>query len=382
MHLPDYRGGSIVNLMASIVTGLGGEERIYPPLRALDPRGLTSRNVVLLVIDGLGHDYLLERGAGGTLAQHLEARITSVFPSTTASAITTFLTGTAPQQHGLTGWFMHFRELGAVIAVLPFRPRHGGGPPAVSVQALLEHVPVFDRVPVSSYVVAPQEIAHSAFNTAHLGRAGLRPYATLDGMFQAIERVVRAPGDRRYAYAYWPELDRLAHEHGIASRETAAHLARLDAAFDEFLGAIAGTDTTVIVTADHGFVDAAADEAVELEAHPELARMLRLPLCGEPRAAYCYVDGARREAFADYVTAHLAARADVYDSEYLIESGWFGLGAPHPRLRERTGDFTLVMKSGATIKDGVPGEERHPKIGVHGGTSEREMYVPLIVARA
>ena len=43
--------------------------------------------------------------------------------------------------------------------------------------------------------------------------------------------------------------------------------------------------TTLIVTADHGFVDSPADEAIDLAAHPGLRDTLLLPLCGEPRVA-------------------------------------------------------------------------------------------------
>jgi hypothetical protein len=33
-----------------------------------------------------------------------------------------------------------------------------------------------------------------------------------------------------------------------------------------------------------------------------------------------------------------------------------------------------------TLRDRVLGERRHPQIGAHGGTTEAEMRVPLIVA--
>jgi hypothetical protein len=112
--LPDYGGGSLVNLMSSISTALGGGSP-YPPLAALPPASLAgARHLVLLVVDGLGHDFL--SGRDGALRRHLRGPLTSVFPSTTASAIPTFLTGLAPQQHGLTGWNMYFREIGAVVA--------------------------------------------------------------------------------------------------------------------------------------------------------------------------------------------------------------------------------------------------------------------------
>jgi hypothetical protein len=78
------------------------------------------------------------------------------------------------------------------------------------------------------------------------------------------------------------------------------------------------------------------------------------------------------------VGTHLDEYADLEASEQLIESGYFALGPPHARLHERIGDYTLFMKGNAVIKDWLPGEEGHVHIGVDGGMSAQEMYVPLI----
>ena len=88
-----------------------------------------------------------------------------------------------------------------------------------------------------------------------------------------------------------------------------------------------------------------------------------------------------RRQFEDYVTTELAEHATLYPSEQLLEEGWFGLGEAHPELLMRIGDYTLVMKGRSTIKDWIPGEHRHVHIGVHGGVSEAEMAVPLVIFR-
>src|SRR3989442_6957871 len=120
---PAYGGGSLVNLMASIVEARGGEAR-HATLSALPPKELNeARNVVLVIVDGLGDNYLMRHGSGSELARRRRAAITSVFPSTTASAITTSYTGCTPLEHGLTGWFTYFGEAGYVAAPLPFRTR-------------------------------------------------------------------------------------------------------------------------------------------------------------------------------------------------------------------------------------------------------------------
>jgi hypothetical protein len=156
---------------------------------------------------------------------------------------------------------------------------------------------------------------------------------------------------------------------------------RFDAAFSAFLDQAAGLNATVIVTADHGFIDSPPDRLIELDDHPDLQAMLRLPLCGERRAAYCYVRPERARDFEDYVHGALADQARLFVSEVLMAQGWFGPGPPHPRLKQRIGDYTLIMKENWTIKDWVQGEARHRQIGVHGGLNIDEMTVPLVVVQ-
>ncbi len=382
---PDYEGGSIVNLMASIEAAFGGRAG-YPELRDLGSAEIAgARNLCLLVIDGLGARYLARALGDGALQRHARATITSTFPTTTATAITTFMTGLAPQQHGLTGWHMYFRELGAVLAVLPFRPRHGGLPIAaagVTPSELLGNPPFADRLEAESFVVSPAGIVDSVFNVAHAGRAQRVGHGGGDEIFRAIRDIAREGGERRYVYAYYSEIDSLAHAHGIGSSEVRAELGRVDAAFGRLLEDIAGTDTLVVATADHGFVDTRPETVIDLDEHPGLAETLLVPLCGEPRVAYCYVKPGAHTAFERYVESRLAHCASLARSADLIAQGWFGPGAAHPRLADRIGDYALVMKDGYAIRDHVPGERRHLQIGVHGGTSEDEMLVPLVVARA
>jgi len=87
-------------------------------------------------------------------------------------------------------------------------------------------------------------------------------------------------------------------------------------------------------------------------------------------------------AFEHYVQTRLAHCTELFRSTDLIAKGWFGLGPANPRLAERIGEFTLVMKDDYTVKDWILGEQRDLTLGVHGGVSAAEMYVPLILAEA
>jgi hypothetical protein len=384
-HRPNYAGQGIVNLTATLINARGGRAQA-PELHALPASAIAdARHVLLLVIDGLGSRWLARHGAGSALAAHRVAELTSVFPTTTASAITTFLTGDAPQQHAVTGWFMWFRELGAVLAVLPGNPRYGGvgyARAGVDLDTLLGHRSLVERIRTPSVVISPSYIARSDFNLAHLGGARLVKHKSPKQLFRASARAIRQARQPSYFYAYWPGLDGVGHEHGMESPRAVAHFRELDGLFAAFLKSIAGTDTTVLVTADHGHLDCTPEDVVDLADHPDLADCLRLPLCGEPRAAYCYLRPDRVERFTAYCRDALADRFDLHNSQDLIDAGLFGTGTPHPRLAERIGDMTLIARGRPIITERLPTERAFAQIGVHGGLSEDELYVPLCVAQA
>jgi hypothetical protein len=344
-----------------------------------------ASNIVFLLVDGLGYNYLCDVGRRGALVDHLAGRITSVFPSTTATAITSSFTGLMPQEHAMTGWFCWFPEGDVVAAPLPFRRRGDDCPLtqlAIQPQQIFRLKPLLDALQVRTVVVSQDRIVDSDYSRHFGGRAERRSYENLVGLVDAVEAAVRSGSERKYIYAYYPELDTVAHRHGIGSTQAASRLAAIDAAFAQLLKRLAGTNSIVIVAADHGFIDTPASDALQLENYSGLVELLRLPLTGEPRVAYCHLKPGCVTRFIDRARETFADRADVRISAELIAEGWFGSGPAHPRLAERVGDVTLLMREHYTIKDHLPGEKRHALIGNHGGITADEMFIPLVVARA
>lgn len=386
MIRPDYSGGGIANLMRTLADACGAPPPPQVPLAAR--YGLAAatlaeaRNIVLVVVDGLGAQRL-ETCGSGVLRTHAGPPLASVFPSTTAAAIPTFMTGLPPAQHALTGWHMWFDELQAVAAVLPLKPRAGKAfaePPAEIAARLFAHRPLYAGMNRPAWIVSPADIAFSPFNVFHSRGATTCAYADLAAFTQTLAGLVRAPG-RKYIYAYWPQLDSVSHHHGSDSKEARAALAAFCLAFDALVADLAGSDTVFLVTADHGFIDSPPARVVQLEDHPGLAATLARPLCGEQRLAWCYLKAGAAGAFTDYVRRHLDAVAEAVPSAQLIADGWFGPAPVHPRLAARVGDYALLLRENWTIKDWLPGERRYTLLGVHGGTSADEMMVPLSVIR-
>ena len=102
---------------------------------------------------------------------------------------------------------------------------------------------------------------------------------------------------------------------------------------------------------------------------------LRSPsLSGMVRALSCF-------AILSSACADESPPVDLAHPPEVVTAEQLAALPPHPRLLERIGDYTLLMQDDWTIKDWVAGEQRYQHIGVHGGNSSAEMFVPLIMAQ-
>lgn len=380
-ELPNYTGGGIVNLMSSIAGAFGvASQWSEAELLKNAPVG---RRVVMLVIDGLGIEHLKKGLPDGFLSQHCVGSLTSVSPSATAAAIPVYLTAEPPAVHGFPGWFTWFEELSTTAAILPFATRAGFLPLAKSAMtpALLSGVePFTSKLEAPSWIVSPKRIAHSPFNKCFSGNSSILAFEDIDQFTKNILKACKRFTDDGYVYAYWSEYDHTAHGFGVQSEETQEHLEMLDTKIEKLAKQLNGMDIDLLISADHGFTDCPDHKQFILDRDfPELRKMLKMPLTGEPRLATAHVKNSPTNCFIDTANETLQGVASVVSTEDYINAGMLGGRKIHEQLLNRMGDAVIMMYPNTVILDPLPGEKAPRLIGHHGGLSAEEMLVPLIL---
>jgi len=387
--LPNYKQGSIVNLMSSIA-GRFGLEMPYLELDLLRAEELAgSRNVVNIVIDGLGYEYLAQYCRDSLIFRHTRGKFTAGFPSTTASCITSYATGLAAKEHGVTGWYMKVTNNNGIdVPAIPLlycsrvdkidlrklNVDPGYVFPADSIAA---------RLGRSLCAVLPEGAVNSVYTNQMVPSSERLTYHDLDSFFGVTAAAVNKNDqslEARYIYAYLPVFDTMFHQVGEYAPELQDLFRLIDKGVDQFLTSIKGTDTVVILTADHGLLTTSqAEKRINLNDYPHIKDTLSFPLCGEPRTAYCYLKEGQDDRFLKYVRDDLAHVCDVHKSSSLVEQGYFGLHTAAADFHNRIGDYILLMKDDYLLKDFVPGEETRFHMGNHGGLSKAEMHIPLSI---
>lgn len=338
-----------------------------------------ARHIVLLLLDGFGERQLQTLRPGGALAACRAGSLHSVFPTSTAPAITSFATGRFPGQHANPGWFCWSETHAAAVRTLPMDVR--GSPTRALDSASLwdwQSASLGSRAPVVS--LQPHYIADSSFTRHAWAGARRGAYRDADDLVAVIDAAVRENPDGAWIWAYLPQFDATSHERGWASDAAAGVAARFDRVFERLVARLDGTGALLLATADHGFVDVPPAQRLRLDDFPDVAELLARPLCGEPRVAYCQPKAGRAEAFEALVREKLGFAFDVVRTDALIGSGWFGPGPVAPRLATRIGSHVLVGRDRFTLVDRIEGEPEPAFIGMHGGIHPDEILVPLMAA--
>lgn len=93
--LPNYKN-SILNLINSILKYYNVETK-HNGIDFLDEKLKNNyKNIVLIILDGMGESILNKVVPNGFFKKNQNTIITSVFPSTTAAAMTTYYSGKPP----------------------------------------------------------------------------------------------------------------------------------------------------------------------------------------------------------------------------------------------------------------------------------------------
>lgn len=375
--LPDYGADGLYGFARGLRDWLREPGAAWPQAGI----GMGERTVVvLLIIDGLGDGFLARHGSGSTLLAHRVRPMSSVFPSTTASAVTLLHTGLSPAEHGLNGWFIHDRRFGGVIAPLPLLQRGNGPVDAFRLTSrLFPYDSMFRGAQRPVTVLSPADLALSRFSRHHSRGARILPYKGLDELGPAILQAAAVlQGVGGLVHAYYPVFDAISHAYGAHSSQALSVFARIDTLFGALSVALRDSGAVLLATADHGFIDAPPEKVVSIEPGSAVAQMLAAPLFGERRAAFCALRKGAEGEFDAWAATELQGKAVALPGKAVLESGLLGPGKPNRRLRERVGDRVLLMERGWTLVDTVEGEKPHAMIGVHGGLSADEMWVPLI----
>lgn len=364
-------------------------------------------HVVLLLMDAMGHDQIKARMAAGDLPGLSQAMqhpdnfympLTSVYPSTTTTALTSAATARTPQEHGIMGTNNRMPEVGSLVNLIAFAPVVGGAPyteQQLSADSLVPVANIYRRLETAG--VACQHVNFFGFRDSSISRyttarsgAKFVGYLTPATAFATLrDQLLSKPADgslKSLTYCYVGSLDGVAHRYGALSSNYIAELAALDFSLNRelFQGLKGRSDILVCVVADHGQRVTDIEKVAWLHDHPDLTGLFSAPVGGERRVTYLYLKPGTEAAAKQYVDTHFGEHFLTLTKAEALEMGLFGLPAQSvsSQANDRLGDLIMIPKGEWITRQFLTAnEEGLGYIGVHGGLSRAEMLIPFLAMR-
>jgi hypothetical protein len=333
-------------------------------------RVAAGERVVLILLDALGLE-LLTREMDHPLIPRLDIdHLQSQFPSTTAAHVTTMHLGLPVHEHGIYEWRVFEPAIGEVIVPLRFRreasDRDGELAGRLDPRALISTPTLYESLGARSVVVEPFGVSGTPYDRAAAAGARGLGFRTLDEALTLVAGALHHDPELRYAYVYWPEIDRVGHHHGPSSAQfRAAARAALDA-IHAHATALHQAGATVLLTADHGQVDVRPDRVDYLdELWPELGAHLTQRAAGSARDVFLHVAPDRIDHVIENLAHRLGDRAHVSRATTLFD-------VVGDRLAARLADVAVLPADDrqAWLK-ATPSVETW-NLGSHGGRAPAE----------
>lgn len=367
---------SLINVVSSILKNFGYHSK-YKTNDIVD-KALTKKykNIVLLLLDGLGNENLRELSPQGLLSKSQRGVVSSTFPSTTVAATTTIESGVSPLEHGWLGWSLYFKELDRSIDIFPYRDSVTKEPvPIADINGkeLLKYETIYQKIgyatkgKVTSYALHLDKISHQAEGCTNI------EYSDIKDMFGRMETICQEDGVK-YLYAYSANPDYDMHEFGAAAPEVKQDVLDIEAELETFVSKV--TDTIIIVIADHGHIDV---DWIYLTEIPGMKDCIKKYPTIEGRAKNISLMDGKKEEFLKLYHQYLAQDFLLLSKEELLAEHYFGYGEKHHKVEDFIDDYMLVAMTNKALGFDSPKEGDFIMKSTHAGLTTREMMVPLIL---
>jgi len=389
---PDYGSYSIDSIPSFIRALFGKRVERGNVLLPFLPSNLPQR-VLFLILDGMGYMHLmrlLERFPDMFLHRLIDRGkmlpLTSVFPATTATALSTLSTGVTPQEHGMLGYRLYLKETAAItnmisLSLLGSDVSDNALEAGIDEKTFLNVTTLFERlrrIGVDSHMIMTKHIAKSGLSRLlYDGAAKMHPVVNLSDMLVGAREILKDAKGRTFVGLYWGDTDTIAHVHGPWTDAFTAELRAIDAALErELSGRV--EDTLLLITADHGFVPMNAADYIDITQYPDLYSNLAIPPVGDTRTAYLFVRDGRKEEVSRIIAETFSGDIICLDAERALDSGLFGMGEALRESRDRIGDLVIASTGRKALY--YPYKDSVKLRGMHAGLTPEEMLVPFVIS--
>lgn len=374
--IPNYNNPNIVDLMKTIYSRYGIKIKTNKNMKLFKTMIPNNNHIIFILSDGTGSNLINKLNDDSILKRNKKDDIITVFPSTTACALTSLVTAEFPEVHGIWGWFNYNRTLNIEYCPLLFCDRseelnlldYG-----IDSKQIFLHCSLLNDLKTKVNVLFPRCINDSIYSDFVINKENRYPYDNFDDIVNFMKTNFQNESES-YTYLYLPDIDSLEHENGIDSIIVKNKLEEIETLIKKICEI---KDLTIIFTADHGQTNITKDIIIDFEKYDNM--FYAYPSIDYGTASY-FIKKDQKDAFEKMFKEKYENDMFLFKTKDLIKFNFFGTGNFSREAKDNLGEYISICKKGNCLINNPNIEKYHHKIkGNHSGLSYDEMVIPLII---
>lgn len=367
----------VLDVMKTVASLNGVKFKKTEGMKQIDKIIPSKKHMVFILLDGFGYYKLKRLGEDSILKQNNKMKIKTVNPTSTACVLTSLMSASYPNQHGIYGWWDYNKDYDLSYYPLLLEERKTGEKlkdKGISNKEIYKFESIFNQFKTKVNVYERRDLINSEYTNMFSKKASKYGFYSIKDCFEKVKKNILERKTATFNYIYINGLDEASHSNGVDSKE----VSDIINAVENGIKNVANEETSVILIADHGQVDMTS--MMYLNQKTDYTKYFYALPSIDTRMISFFVKNECAKEFEEKFMEEFSQDVILLTKEQAKKINLFGSSSYSEHADKSLGEYiAVVVNNKFLVCDKLMLEDYILTKGNHSGLTKEEITVPFVV---
>ncbi len=367
----------VLDVMKTVASLNGVKFKKTEGMKQIDKIIPSKKHMVFILLDGFGYYKLKRLGEDSILKQNNKMKIKTVNPTSTACVLTSLMSASYPNQHGIYGWWDYNKDYDLSYYPLLLEERKTGEKlkdKGISNKEIYKFESIFNQFKTKVNVYERRDLINSEYTNMFSKKASKYGFYSIKDCFEKVKKNILERETATFNYIYINGLDEASHSNGVDSKE----VSDIINAVENGIKNVANEETSVILIADHGQVDMTS--MMYLNQKTDYTKYFYALPSIDTRMISFFVKNECAKEFEEKFMEEFSQDVILLTKEQAKKINLFGSSSYSEHADKSLGEYiAVVVNNKFLVCDKLMLEDYILTKGNHSGLTKEEITVPFVV---
>lgn len=367
----------VLDVMKTVASLNGVKFKKTEGMKQIDKIIPGKKHMVFILLDGFGYYKLKRLGEDSILKQNNKMKIKTVNPTSTACVLTSLMSASYPNQHGIYGWWDYNKDYDLSYYPLLLEERKTGEKlkdKGISNKEIYKFESIFNQFKTKVNVYERRDLINSEYTNMFSKKASKYGFYSIKDCFEKVKKNILERETATFNYIYINGLDEASHSNGVDSKE----VSDIINAVENGIKNVANEETSVILIADHGQVDMTS--MMYLNQKTDYTKYFYALPSIDTRMISFFVKNECTKEFEEKFMEEFSQDVILLTKEQAKKINLFGSSSYSEHADKSLGEYiAVVVNNKFLVCDKLMLEDYILTKGNHSGLTKEEITVPFVV---